>query len=125
MNIQGTQVCKAYKFDYKGTTVHLIDTPGFDDTRKSDTDVLKDIAGWLLVAYRDNIRLSGMVYLHSISETRMKGSHMTNLRMFQKLAGLKNMGHVILTTTMCVIYPLMLRPSSILLIRKFYTESTF
>lgn len=41
-----------------------------------------------------------MVYLHSISETRMKGSHMTNLRMFQKLAGLENMGHVVLTTTM-------------------------
>ena len=117
MSIQGTQVCKAYKFDYKGTTVHLIDTPGFDDTRKSDTDVLKDIAGWLLVAYRDNIRLSGMVYLHSISETRMKGSHMTNLRMFQKLAGLKNMKHVILTTTMCVIYRLLFRPSSSLLIQ--------
>lgn len=58
------------------------------DTKKSDTDVLKDIAGWLLTAYRWNVRLSGMVYLHSISETRMKGSHMTNLRMFQKLAGL-------------------------------------
>ena len=125
MSMQGTQVCKAYKFDYKGTTVHLIDTPGFDDTRKSDTDVLKDIAGWLLVAYRDNIRLSGMVYLHSISETRMKGSHMTNLRMFQKLAGLENMGHVILTTTMCVIHRLLLRPSSIILIRKFNTDSTF
>ena len=80
----------------------MIDTPGFDDTKKSDTDVLKDIAGWLLKAYQQDIRLSGMVYLHSISETRMKGSHMTNLRMFQKLAGLENMGHVILTTTMYV-----------------------
>lgn len=70
------------------------------DTKKSDTDVLKDIAGWLLIAYRSNVRLSGMVYLHSISETRMKGSHMTNLRMFQKMAGLENMGHIVLTTTM-------------------------
>ena len=96
----GTQECQSYTFKYKDRTVHLIDTPGFDDTKKSDTDVLKDIAGWLLIAYRSNIRLSGMVYLHSISETRMKGSHMTNLRMFQKLAGLENMGHVILTTTM-------------------------
>ena len=96
----GTQECQAYKFKHKDRTVHLIDTPGFDDTKKSDTDVLKDIAGWLLKAYQQDIRLSGMVYLHSISETRMKGSHMTNLRMFQKLAGLENMGHVILTTTM-------------------------
>ena len=30
----------------------------------------------------------------------MKGSHMTNLRMFQKLAGLDSMGGVVLTTTM-------------------------
>lgn len=96
----GTKECESYTFKCKDRTVHLIDTPGFDDTKKSDTDVLKDIAGWLLIAYRSNIRLSGMVYLHSISEVRMKGSHMTNLRMFQKLAGLENMGHVILTTTM-------------------------
>lgn len=41
-----------------------------------------------------------MVYLHSISETRMKGSHRTNLRMFQKLAGLENLGSVVLTTTL-------------------------
>ena len=96
----GTDKCESYSFKYKDHTVHLIDTPGFDDTRKSDTDVLRDIAGWLVLAYRHNIRLSGMVYLHSISENRMKGSHRTNLRMFQKLAGLENLGSVILTTTM-------------------------
>ena len=67
---------------------------------KSDTDVLRDIASWLVLAYQWNVRLSGMVYLHSIAENRMKGSHMTNLRMFQKLAGLENMSSVILCTTM-------------------------
>lgn len=78
------------------------------------------------MAYRDNIRLTGMVYLHSISETRMKGSHMTNLRMFQKLAGVKNMEHVILTTTMYVSYWLLLSSLSNVLIRKkMNIDSTF
>lgn len=45
-----------------------------------------------------------MIYLHSISETRMKRSHTTNLRMFQKLADLEDMGHVILTTTIYVAF---------------------
>lgn len=96
----GTDKCESYTFKYGNSTIHLIDTPGFDDTRKSDTDVLRDIAGWLVLAYRHDVRLSGMVYLHSISETRMKGSHRTNLRMFQKLAGLENLGSVVLTTTL-------------------------
>jgi hypothetical protein len=76
----------------------------YSDTKKSDTDVLKDIAGWLLIAYRSNIRLSGMVYLHSISETRMKGSRPSPASRKKADADerkrLENMGHVILTTTM-------------------------
>lgn len=35
------------EFILEGRRVVLIDTPGFDDTNKSDTDVLKLIAGYL------------------------------------------------------------------------------
>jgi len=31
----------------KGYRVVLLDTPGFDDTYKDDTTILKEIAGWL------------------------------------------------------------------------------
>jgi hypothetical protein len=34
-------------FELDGRRITLIDTPGFDDTRKSDTDVLKMIAAFL------------------------------------------------------------------------------
>jgi hypothetical protein len=41
-----------------------------------------------------------MVYLQTIGEPRMKGSHLTNLRMFQEMTGLEHMDSVVLTTTM-------------------------
>jgi hypothetical protein len=34
-------------FDLDGRRVVLIDTPGFDDTTRSDTDILKMIAAFL------------------------------------------------------------------------------
>lgn len=39
------QICKPFKVD--GRTVTLVDTPGFDDTDKSDTEVLAMIAAFL------------------------------------------------------------------------------
>ncbi|KAK0510090.1 hypothetical protein JMJ35_007484 [Cladonia borealis] len=39
--------------------VHLIDTPGFDDTNKKDVEVLRDIAGWL-VTTDSEVRLCGI-----------------------------------------------------------------
>ena len=40
----------ADKFTLDGRTVILIDTPGFDDTSMSDTDILKVIAAFLATA---------------------------------------------------------------------------
>ena len=41
------EVQLADKFTLDGQPVVLIDTPGFDDTKKSDTDILKSIAAFL------------------------------------------------------------------------------
>ena len=44
--IQGTVDVEEYTFVYKDRyKVHLIDTPGFDDTQRKDIDVLKEISG--------------------------------------------------------------------------------
>ena len=40
----------ADEFTLDGRKVILIDTPGFDDTSRSDTDVLKMIAAFLATA---------------------------------------------------------------------------
>ena len=41
------EVQLANKFDLDGREVTLIDTPGFDDTSKSDAEILKIIAAYL------------------------------------------------------------------------------
>ena len=44
------EVKLADKFNLDGRSVTLIDTPGFDDTTKSDSDILEMIAAFLATA---------------------------------------------------------------------------
>lgn len=78
---------------------YLVDTPGFDDSKKTDTDILREVASWLSMAYENRIKLSGIIYLHRISDVRVGGSGVKNLRMFRELCGEAGMGGVALVTT--------------------------
>lgn len=80
----------------------MIDTLGFDDSNRKDTDVLRDIAAWLSNTYSDGIRLSGIMYFHPINEERMRGSAKKNLHMFRKLCGKDCFKNVLLITTMWI-----------------------
>ncbi|RYP84091.1 hypothetical protein DL770_005263 [Monosporascus sp. CRB-9-2] len=80
--------------------IYLVDTPGFDDTERSDTDVLKEIATWLTRTYANNIQLSGIIYLHRITDPRIQGSARKNLFMFKKLCGTEVLQNVLLVSTM-------------------------
>lgn len=82
------------------SNVTLIDTPGFDDTSRSDAEILQLIASWMKQAYQDKTRLTGVICLHRISDTRMSGSSTKNLRMLRSLCGTSNLSHVSLVTTM-------------------------
>ena len=82
-----------------GTKLFLVDTPGFDDTYKSDTEILMEVANWLSGAYEKNIGLTGIIYLHRILDVRLGGAAMRNLRMFKKLCGEKSLASVVLATT--------------------------
>ncbi|OXV09206.1 hypothetical protein Egran_03027 [Elaphomyces granulatus] len=99
----GLQSCTTkvgvYYFIHRGVRIFLIDTPGFDDTTRSDSEVLKDIAFWLAAAYTKEAQLAGIIYLHRICDPRMQGSALKNLRMFKQLCGKDNLGSVILATT--------------------------
>lgn len=81
-------------------TVYLIDTPGFDDKNRSDTQVLTEIATWLGDSYRSKVLLHGIIYLHRITDVRMSGSARRNLLMFKHLCGDEYLKKVILVTTM-------------------------
>lgn len=89
------------KYEVEGSNVVLVDTPGFDDTRKSDLDILKLISDWLNTEYQTTRpMLSAMLYFHRISDNRMAGTPLKNLRVFEKLCGKNAMSKVILVTTM-------------------------
>ncbi|KAG6374159.1 P-loop containing nucleoside triphosphate hydrolase protein [Boletus reticuloceps] len=80
--------------------VVLVDTPGFDDTYLSETQILKIIAHWLKETYQKNIMLSGLLYLHRISDNRVAGASRRDLAVFKDLCGKVNMKNVVLVTTM-------------------------
>ena len=105
-------------FTISGHSVTLIDTPGFDDTTISDTDVLKMIAGYLITTYvssNDNERrandlpvysykagfkLSGLIYMHRITDRRVGGMSRKNFSMLRKLCGDATLKNVAIVTSM-------------------------
>ncbi|KAF7542239.1 hypothetical protein G7Z17_g11758 [Cylindrodendrum hubeiense] len=101
-NLTGcTQEIKIYKCPWSlDVDIYLADTPGFDDTNRSDTDVLTDIATWLTKSYTQNVKLNGIIYLHRITDPRMQGSAKKNLFMFKKLCGTSVLENVALISTM-------------------------
>ena len=82
----------------------MVDTPGFNDTVRSDTEILMSLVDWMKESYEEK-ELSGIIYLHSISDARMTRSSLQNLRMFRKLCGDDNLQNVILATTKWGITP--------------------
>ncbi|CZR62288.1 uncharacterized protein PAC_12185 [Phialocephala subalpina] len=97
----GTQKVMPYLYQYsEDTNVYVIDTPGFDDTNRSDTEVLIDIVDWLSESIRTDVKLSGMLYFHRIIDPRMSGSAKKNLHMFKALCGSEQFSNIILVTTM-------------------------
>jgi hypothetical protein len=95
----GTEKPRLHEFAINGTKIIMIDTPGFDDTFRTDADVLHDVAEILEVTYNCNMKLTGIIYLHRIIDPRMTHGGMRNLAMFRKLCGPEPMSNVVLGTT--------------------------
>lgn len=83
----------------RGRIGYLIDTPGFDDTTRSDSDVLKKIAFFLANSYYTS-KLSGLIYLHRIIDPKMGSSALKNLNVFQKMCGQSVFPSIMLVSTM-------------------------
>ncbi|KAF9645064.1 hypothetical protein BDM02DRAFT_712317 [Thelephora ganbajun] len=90
----------ADEFILDGRHIILVDTPGFDDTHKSDTDILKLIAAFLATTYENGFKLAGVIYIHRISDKRFTGIAGRNFRMFRELCGDSTLKNVILVTNM-------------------------
>lgn len=80
--------------------VFLVDTPGFDDTYRSDAAILAEIAFILSQTHCAGLRLAGIVYLHPITDRRLQGSAARNLRILERLVGERAFNAVVLATSM-------------------------
>jgi hypothetical protein len=78
----------------------MVDTPGFDDETRPDSEVLRELAGWLTASYSSNIKLNGIIYIHRITDNKLGGQAKSNLLMFKQLCGPEAFSNVILATTM-------------------------
>ncbi|PPQ79480.1 hypothetical protein CVT26_015216 [Gymnopilus dilepis] len=83
----------------KAYRIILVDTPGFNDCDKDDTQILDNIIQELKEPPKRKARLGGIIYLHDIMVSRFDGGSQQNLQMLQKLCGTSRLNNVILATT--------------------------
>ena len=78
----------------------MIETPGFDDTSRSDPEILIEVAFYLATTYEHHMRIDGLIYVTHITDTRMTGTDRKNLIMHSKLVGEEAFSKVALATRM-------------------------
>lgn len=79
--------------------IWLIDTPGFDDTYRTDAEILARVASFLTETYEKKIYLTGIIYLHRIQDPRAGHAIMRNIRTFKKLCGKDGLSRTVFVTT--------------------------
>jgi hypothetical protein len=95
----GTEEVKSYHFNHGSIKFTLVDTPGFDDSRSSDQIIIGKILAWLHRSYCEDTQLNGLIFIHRISDPKMGGTALSNLRMFRQLCGPDCLKNVVLGTT--------------------------
>jgi len=83
-----------------GVIVQLIDTPGFDDSTRSDVEILEEIALSLQAMYDTGLDIHGIIYMHRISDQRMSGSARRDLSTFVNICGPAAMKRTAIVTNM-------------------------
>ncbi|KAH8692288.1 hypothetical protein BGW36DRAFT_303641, partial [Talaromyces proteolyticus] len=81
-------------------TVYLIDSPGFNDSERSDIDTLSHIAHYLSAPYANRVYISGIFLMHRIVDNRLQGSSKLNIDMVKQLVGKDAYENMVVVTTM-------------------------
>ena len=85
--------------------MYFVDTPGFDDPHVSDAQTLRNITETLVENFNNNVQIQGALYVHPVTEVKMRGSGKKNLIMFTKMLGDAGMPHCRLVTTKWSLQP--------------------
>ncbi|KAL3461860.1 hypothetical protein BJX64DRAFT_150083 [Aspergillus heterothallicus] len=80
--------------------IHLIDTPGFNDTNRSDIETLEILASYLGASYANGVRINGIIFLHPITDNRVSGSSMRTMEMLKMICGWTSYKSMAITSTM-------------------------
>ncbi|QRW07086.1 50S ribosome-binding GTPase [Ceratobasidium sp. AG-Ba] len=87
-------------FQVNGRNIVLFDTPGFDDTELSDTEILRRIATFLTDSYKNGSKLTGILYFHRITDIRVGGISRRTFSVFRNLCGNDSLSNVLIVTNM-------------------------
>jgi hypothetical protein len=79
--------------------VLLIDTPGFDDSTRTDSEILTEIARILSAQYALGVELKGIVYIHRITDVRYNRAAIKTFEIFKKVCGEEPLSNVLLVTS--------------------------
>ncbi|KAH7411575.1 P-loop containing nucleoside triphosphate hydrolase protein [Phaeosphaeria sp. MPI-PUGE-AT-0046c] len=77
--------------------IRIVDTPGFNDTTRSDLDVLAAIAGWIQT---NKAAIAGIVFMHRINEQRFTGKDRMTFEILKAMCGPHFLSHIVLCTSM-------------------------
>ncbi|KAK1752623.1 nucleolar GTP-binding protein 1 [Echria macrotheca] len=97
-----TLECNEYPCVAHGKRFRLIDTPGFDDTPAANLGALRKIAEMLhiLAEKKKGFAVSGVIYFHRITTTRLTGSARSNIDIFERICGGRFLHRAVIATTM-------------------------
>ncbi|KZT74179.1 hypothetical protein DAEQUDRAFT_683039 [Daedalea quercina L-15889] len=97
----GTAAVNATKpFKFQSYQVILAEVPAFDAEVASDVDVFITIASYLVKLCRKGIKVLGVLYLCRMTDNRLDGTTLQNLRMFRAICGMSAMRNVVVVLTM-------------------------
>ncbi|KAJ8131810.1 hypothetical protein O1611_g1811 [Lasiodiplodia mahajangana] len=91
---------RVYRVQNTGHTIYLIDTPGFDDTYRTNVEIFKELAFMLSQLYLSGARLGGILYLHRITDNRVTRSAVRGFNTLKQMCGPAAARFVTLVTTM-------------------------
>ncbi|KAL8826285.1 MAG: hypothetical protein Q9191_003898 [Dirinaria sp. TL-2023a] len=90
----------------KSTFIRTATGPGFGDTYRRDASILAALDEVLAELFHDqDVRLAGVLLLHSLSDARMKNDALKNLIMVSELVGSNNLHRCCLVTTKMSLAP--------------------